>query len=395
MPIAGLTTQKSTTNSLGRIEIKIYKGGRKSPKAAGKDLNEKLRITTSNPTARVVLTEVYGKPIEVTETVGNPPKELKEWDFVVDNIEFYLPYSKPEKNCDPQMRKYGKNGLEIVCDRETISFKNSETTDSKGNVFCTPSTEPEPCPVRGQSFAVKCPYGCNKQGTLFLYIKALADRDLWLPAQLVFTGFTDITYVAQELNAIASLVGNLSQADFFCPVYRHHVPYSLQRQTVKLNRSIHEKRSDASASETGEKYRRTGAKMKSTTWALSISVLPKYLELRDVAMRMEAATKWGLQPDPSVIRGFLAQQGVEVIDIDAEVVQPQAQLTGSVDVEAVRQQLTNESSELMKTLEWTSDMGREYLEKKFGVRSRQLLTTEQLQDFVWHLKSIPKTEEVW
>lgn len=391
MAITGLTTQKSTTNSLGRIEIKIYKGGRKSPKAAGRDLGEKLRIVTSNQTARAVLTEVYGKPTEFTETVGNPPKALKEWDFIVDSIEFYLPYGKPEKNCDPQMRKYGKNGLEIVCDRESISFRNTETTDTKGNVFCTPTTEKEPCPVKGQSFAVNCPYGCNKQGTLFLYVKALADRDLWLPAQLVFTGFTDITYVSQELNAIANLIGHLSQADFFCPVYRHHVPYILRRQTVKLNRSIHEKRSDAEAKETGEKYRRTGAKMKSTTWALSISVMPKYFELRDIAKRMEVATKWGLQPEPSMIRGFLAQQGVDVID--AEVVQ-QAQLAPSVDVEAVHQQLTVESSELMKTFGWTADMGRKYLEEKFGVRSRQLLTPEQLQDFVWHLKSMKEEESI-
>ena len=42
----------------------------------------------------------------------------------------------------------------------------------------------------------------------------------------------------------------------------------------------------------------------------------------------------------------------------------------------------------MKRLGWTKDIGRDYLKKKYGKRSRLHLTDEQLLDFLNHLQSL-------
>ena len=42
----------------------------------------------------------------------------------------------------------------------------------------------------------------------------------------------------------------------------------------------------------------------------------------------------------------------------------------------------------MKRLGWTKDIGRDYLNKKYGKRSRLYLTDEQLLEFLEHLQSL-------
>jgi hypothetical protein len=43
----------------------------------------------------------------------------------------------------------------------------------------------------------------------------------------------------------------------------------------------------------------------------------------------------------------------------------------------------------LKRLNWTSEQGRDYLLQTYGKRSRQLLTDEELLEFLQYLESLP------
>jgi hypothetical protein len=43
----------------------------------------------------------------------------------------------------------------------------------------------------------------------------------------------------------------------------------------------------------------------------------------------------------------------------------------------------------LKRLGWTSEQGRNYLLQTYGKRSRQLLSDEELLEFVQHLENLP------
>jgi hypothetical protein len=299
MPIKGLTDQKKEFNSLGRIEISVYKGGRKGEKTAGKDLNNLLRITTTNNIARTIL-KTYGQ----SDSNG---------DIFTEAIAIYLPFDDVERTFNCSMKAHTNSGLEVVCDRHTISKRCIPTKDAKGNVWRPLVNVEEVCPMRDKGFVGDCPNKCMKEGQFHFYIRELLDRDQMLAARITVHGFEDLTYLNTKLEEYKELLGSLTRSPFPAHQYRHKIPFILSRTQVKIKRPVTDKENN---------YLRTGKKTDGTTWALTLTIDPQWMELYRRWQLMEEMKFRQLPISQNAILGLL-QGDTSVIDAEIiEVVKP-------------------------------------------------------------------------
>lgn len=292
MPIKGLTDQRKEFNSLGRIEISVFKGDRKSEKSAGADLKSRLRITTTNTIARSIL-RCYGDP----DSNG---------DILTEAIALYLPFDEVDRTFNCSMKAHTASGLEMICDRHTISKKCIPQKDAKGNTWRPLVDVEEVCPMRDKGFTGECPNKCAKEGQFYFYIKELLDRDMMLPARITVHGFEDITYLNTKLEEYRELIGSLTRSPFPAHQYRHKIPFILSRTQVKIKRPIVDKENN---------YVRTGKKTDGTTWALTLQIDPTWMELHRRWQLMEEFKNRQLPISQNVVMGLLKG---DITTIDAE-----------------------------------------------------------------------------
>ncbi|MBH8566757.1 hypothetical protein I8748_32175 [Nostoc sp. CENA67] len=295
MPIRGLTDQRKEFNCLGRIEISVFKGGRKGEKTAGKDLANKLRITTTNNVAKTILKR-YSEP----DNNG---------DFYTEALNIYLPFDEVEKTFNCSMKAHTTSGLELVCDRHTITKRCIPTKDGKGNVWRPLVDVEEVCPMRDKGFTGDCPNRCVKEGQFYFYIRELLDRDMMLPARITVHGFEDLTYLNTKLEEYKELIGSLTRSPFPAHQYRHKIPFILSRTQVKIKQPITDKDNN---------YVRTGKKTDRIIWALTLQIDPTWMELYRCWQLMEELKFRQLPVSQNAVLGLL--KGDTSI-IDAEIVE--------------------------------------------------------------------------
>ncbi|MEH2138606.1 hypothetical protein [Nostoc sp.] len=308
MAIAGLTN-KQEFNSLGRVEVKVFKGTRKQVKVTkdnkeyegyGEDLGSKLRITTENKTVQSVLKTAYGAP----DNNG---------DFFTESLRIYLPFDEVEQTFATSMSAYKGSGLEVKCNRVNILQKCEMLTDSKGQYRNIVDCENTPCPMRDKSLSMKCQYGCNAEGNLVFYVKELLDRDLMIAGRISLHSLEDVSYVDGKLREFIEELGTITNSPFPCFQYRHKVPFILSRTQVKIKSPLM------------DKGLRTGKKADRPFWAISLQVDPAYMELRRAWLELEERTRRQLPVSESVIRGLLRGDAsvINYVDdaIDVEVVE--------------------------------------------------------------------------
>ena len=212
MAIVGLTDNRNDYRMLGRIEISVFKGDRKPATGYGfgKDLNQKLRIATSNQVAATTLKQSrkYGHPNE-------------NGDFLADSINIYLPFDEVERTFSTNMKAYSASGLEIVCNRYTISKECIPTKDAKGNVFRPIVDVSKECPMRGRGIGEECPNKCVKEGKLYFYIQELMAVDMMYPVCLTTHSYEDLTYLTDTLTQFKEMIGSITDSPF--QIGRAHV----------------------------------------------------------------------------------------------------------------------------------------------------------------------------
>jgi hypothetical protein len=296
MPIIGLTDKNKEHNSLGRIEIQVAKGERKTNNKFGPDLKNRLRIATTNRTAAMILAQEYLPP----DNNG---------DFLTESLRIYFPYDEIDRTFVTSMKSHSHSGLEIVCDRYTITNRCIPTKDDKGNVWRPIVEVNDPCPMRGKGFTGNCPNGCQKQGQLYFYIKELLDRDLMIPARITVHSYEDIVYLTTKLEEFSHSLRGIVRSPFPSYKTRHKIPFILSRTEVKIKRPVVQKQ--------GEDYLRTGKKTDGTTWALSLQVDPEWMRLYQQWQLMEEMRDRQLPVSQTAIAGLL--RGDADI-IDAEII---------------------------------------------------------------------------
>jgi len=300
MPIAGLKQR----TEIGRIKIKVYKGDpKKNGTTFGPDLNEKLRITTGDMACMHVLKKYYG---DVKYDQVN-----KLWHFHTESINIYLPYDQVTKVFVTAMERWDASTLKLRCDRNTITHEMVQTKDAKGNVCNNLLEVNKECPVAGEHLGYECPNGCDAIGVLYFYIREIMDEGYPLiPCQLTTHSYEDLVYFGDEeegqLARIKEWLGGLSQSPFPCQAFSHYIPYTLGRTKVDIKRPVLDNKV------------RTGKKAAGVTFALSLEVLPVYVQLFQVWQHIQSQKQYQLPVSDKMVAGLLKG---DIIDVDATPVQ--------------------------------------------------------------------------
>lgn len=328
MGIFGLTDRRSE-NSLGRIELSAFKGGRKQVNRFGKDLNQQLRLTTANSVASLVLKQ--SKSYGVPDING---------DFLTEQINIYLPYDEIDKTFTTSMKSYEASGLKTVCDRHTISKKSVITEDSKGNKYRPIIDVAEPCPMRGCQIYEECSNGCQKEGKLYFYVRELLDKSMMIPGCLTTHSYEDLINIPEQLERIKLEFDSLTVSPVFPLAYywSNKIPFILTRTEIKIKRPVI------------TNSLRTGKKADGTTWALSIQIDPHYMEMLRKWRQIEEMESRQIIISPATYAGLLSGNASTIID--AEVIsETPKQLSPSVDtkldtkLDKMRQRIVQLSNE--------------------------------------------------
>jgi hypothetical protein len=398
MPIAGLTGRPKEFSTVGRIDISVFKGRRKTATRAGTDLETHLRIATTNPTAAKILREYYGEPD------GNG-------DFLTETINVYLGFDDVNKTFWTGMRKFSASGLELECDRHTIYKRCIPYTDDKGNRWRPVVDVQEVCPMRDKGFSGDCPNECVKEGRLTFFIKEILDQDLMLPVKLTVHGYTDITHIDERLPSLFDELGSLTTSPFPSILTRNKIPFVLSRVKVRNKRpGMKENGQDAR----GKKlYKRTGTKSDDWTWAIDIQCDPYWMELRRKWQLVQELRSYGRQLPGQTIASLLNGDASTVIDVEATTVaEPLALPTHSstVEIESVSSELlsapasdrylNNPQLDLLENLfeqnEWDEESVSAMLQREFEVAELNELKADDYEK-VYAIASSPQriTVECW
>lgn len=288
--IHGLTQQEKQ-GSVGRVLIQVWKGARKQPKMAGKDLNQKFRISTQDRTAALFLRKIFGEPDE-------------NGDFYSEQLNIYLAYDDVERTFYAAMKSFSKTEIEgkevtnLECDRRYIIRRCETYKDEKGNSYSRNNTDHIPCPMEGKSLAQGCQHGCSGQARFVFYVKEMFDNDLIYPCSLTTSAKeSDIIELSQKLASYQQEIGSLTESPFPCPNTRHHIPFILTRTLVNIRRPVMEKE--------GKGYLRTSKKAKGTTYALQLIINPAWMQSLRQWEVIKSMENYQIAPSRSAIAGLL------------------------------------------------------------------------------------------
>lgn len=363
MVIKGLTDriERSDRSVLGRIEIAVFKGDRKSQNSAGKTLEQNYRIVTSNLRIRKLLAAAYAQP-------------NANGDIITDQINIYLPFDEPDRTFVTSMKAFSLSGPEVVCDRETISYECVPTKDEKGNVHRPIVPCNKPCPVVGQPISVACPRGCKPQGEFFFYIRELFDADFLVPCRMTVRGYSDIDYIGLRLEQLQQEIGSITNSPFPSFPTRHKVPFVLTRASVAIKRPLMDTVTDNGKKE----YIRTGKKTNGETWAVEINPHPDYMELHRAWRLADEMRRLQLVLPQKAIAGLLQGNPDAINCIDVEVVStPALPPSPPKTISREQQKLL---FDLFRDNNWEMTWLKTLLQEKYGYTASNEILESQLQE---------------
>ena len=353
MPIAGLT---DNTNQI-KPEIKIFKGepktGNGSDTRPGKDLNELLRISTSNPVAQSIFRQD-----------GRYGKQKPSGDFVARQVHIYFPYPKAADCFLTNMKGFDKSGLKIVCDRHTIS-KEVEILDIDGNKHRHIKSVQKECPLRNLPLGAKCPNDCKQTGQLLFLERLNFDKDMMFMGQCTTHSYEDLVRLTQKLSHWEEFFGgDLAHSPFPSPMTRFHIPFIIERVEVDIKRPV------LTGKDQG--YKRTGKKADGKTWALDIYPDPEWMVIFSAWQQWQSAQAMKGKLPKGAIAQLVGRD--DLIEAEVEEVAPQA-LPPSPDERKI---LFKAINELRVKLALDKETLREICKGEYGVASASDMSTEQL-----------------
>jgi hypothetical protein len=383
MAIKGLTdkSDRNDRSILGRIEIKVFKGDRmtgskgQSNTRAGVTLQKDYRITTANTRLRKLLEAAYGKANE-------------QGDILTDVLNVYFPFEESDRTFATSMKSFSASGLEIVCDRETISKEVQQMKDDKGNIHRPIIECSKPCFVAGQPVSVQCPKGCKAGGEFYFYIRELFDADIMTPCLMTVHGYSDIDYIGNRLETLQAEIGSITNSPFPSFQTRHKIPFTLTRAKIGIKRPVVSGRDDG--------YKRTGKKADGETWAVEINPDTRYMELLRAWRLADELKRMNIALPSKALAGLLQGDAAAIQYIDVDVVESVA--VKALPVAIQERQITSEEWAIAKHLfeenNWTKNATIRLLQECFAVEKASLLTIEQLR----RLEAIavdPDEREYW
>jgi len=184
MPIKGLTTRNDITPRF-RTLGKLRKGGEKTPKGYGPDLNH-FRFTSDVPEIVEAFTAIYGEQ----------PRA----------VNVYLPYETTEQNFATWKELWAASGLQHRCDGETMQIWLGK--DGKYH------RDPQPCPG-----------GCDEVGRLEVIIP-----------ELIAAGFIGtVTLETHSLNDMIAITQVLLKAEELSGGDLRRVQFTLRRVPERIS----------------------------------------------------------------------------------------------------------------------------------------------------------------
>lgn len=362
MAIKGLTDKRESDRSiLGRIEITIFKGARKvstrDRRKAGESLGEKYRIVCSNPRLLKILRSTYGEP----DANG---------DILTNTLNVIFPFDEADRTFNTSMVAYSHSGLDVVCDRHTITQESVQVKDGEGNIFRPIKPCSKPCPIADQPMGFQCPKGCKPTGVLYFYLKELLEIDLMTPCKMTVHSYNDITYISSRLEALKEEVGSITNSPFPCFRTRHKVPFTLTRSQITIKRPV--------VGSKEEKYRRTGKNANGTAWAVEINPDHEFMNLLQAWRMAEEMRNRQIQLPQRAIAGLLGgnAQAVQYIDVDV-IPNNQSTETHLLMPPTIDSEQWVEIVKHFTSSGWNTTGLRELLNNQYGyTRGSEILTTQ-------------------
>lgn len=366
MAIRGLTDRRGSDRSiLGRIEITVFKGARKvniqNRKKAGESLGDKYRIVCTNPRLLKILKAAYGKPDQ-------------NGDILTDTLNVIFPFDEGDRTFNTSMVAYSHSGLDVVCDRHTITQESVQVKDGKGNIFRPIKPCSKPCPVADQPMGFECPKGCKPTGVLYFYLRELLEVDLMVPCKLTVNSYNDITYLSSRLEALKEEIGSITNSPFPCFRTRHKVPFTLTRSQITIKRPV------VGTKEEG--YKRTGKNANGTTWAVEVNPDHEFMILLQAWRMAEEMRNRQIQLPQRAITGLLGGDPAAVSYIDVDIVPTQEQpspislMPSPINTEERRELFTI----FLNENEWTKEAFQAMLNDEYGYTKTTEIMSHQIED---------------
>lgn len=321
--IKGLNDKITLKRKAVTPAITIWKGEKKTPKSAGKNLNQLFRIEAP-PNIRQVLKKISGY-------------EEKNGSLYTNTINLVPAYDDELKAFDSKMAAYTASQPLHFCDRSTIHTKFIQ--DNKN--YFQPIEASDPCPVAGTNH--KCPKGCSYTGDFYFYIWELLLTGSPEFARLQVHGIKDNQNIAGYLDEVKASVGSIKTSPFASDETRTYIIYQMTRRTVKSKYPVME----------GEQ--RTTKRGTKEDWIVHLNLHPIWQRRYDYHTSIKQLQAANHKPSMKLIEQVHGENYIQPS-------QATTAITPVVNLEAFKQEL----AEQYKINAWTKEGWQDMMLDTFG-----------------------------
>lgn len=344
MPIAG-KTDTATENSIGGLQVvyRLWKGNKKGDRSAGSDLKNRFRFEANDRTR---------EKFEQFYRTSQP-----------ESVRIFLPYAHVDDVFQTWMESYTAQGLKHRCNGERIieeMVKVPYPAKVKGKIETHYTWQKKACDrpcMKGDSPVCQDPE-CDQQGRLFFYVRELYSQGLGSTkcGMLTVTGDHDITGFHEQLRGLQAKYGSLHASPIPSPQTFGFIPYVLTREEKSIFRPA----------APGAEH-----KVRGTTWVLSISEDPEWLQA--LQRWQQAREMMKLAENPEILQ--LVFPGAKV------AAQLPASVAAGTATDNWRSQIYEEINNHLKRLDWNKAKAVEHLTRVYGKKTRDELGDRELTEF--------------
>lgn len=214
--IKGLNDKATLIDKVPKAAITVWKGAKKSPKAAGKSLESNFRIEA---------------PAYLRDALARAYKtEVKDGSIFVSYINLVPAFEDEQKTFDSFMAAFSASRPILFCDREKVHTRFVEKRSPAGGIYFDQIRANENCPVAGTNF--DCQNGCNRVGNFYFYIYELLLLGYADFARLQVHGVKDNQHIADFLDSTKLQIGSIKISPFVSEETRQYIIFKLTRRKV-------------------------------------------------------------------------------------------------------------------------------------------------------------------
>ncbi|MDJ0591278.1 MAG: hypothetical protein QNJ72_14985 [Pleurocapsa sp. MO_226.B13] len=285
--IKGLNDKVTLKRKAIKPAITVWKGAKKSPKSAGKNLNNLFRIEVPEH-LKPILKEVYAA-------------EENQGSLLVDRLNLVPAYEDEFKTFDSKMAAYTASRPLHFCDRETI---HTEFICDKQNYF-QPVVADKPCPVAGTNH--ECPLKCSRTGDFYFYIWELLLSGSAEFARLQVHGVEDNQHIAEVLDTTKLELGAIKNSPFANEETRTYIVYQMTRRKITSKFPV---------KENGVRTQKRGTK---DDWVVNLTLHPIWRSRYDYYQQQQQLLALNYQPSMKLIEQVHGENLIEVRSQNSEV----------------------------------------------------------------------------